>query len=439
MKAFAAIGALALMFALSSSSVDAQATPIDIGSGREYFAELRELGALDGGRLWGRVVSGPMLFVDAATRTVVANESDAAGLLRSENGVWVGRLPQNINAANTAVELGGKRWSLVLWPVSDSRYTRRRLLMHESFHRIQNELGIPAGDPSNTHLAQLEGRIWTRFEWRALTEALLRTGEMRKRALTDALIFRAKRRAVFAGAAEGERQLELNEGLAEYTGLVLSGLPRSSLPDRAAVQLAQTEPQESFVRSFAYASGPAYGLLLDAAGKPWRNRIRPSSDLSAMAAGAYGIASIDEGKAESLIDRYTGSRMVADERSRNAKRIENETRLRGRFIDGPTLTLPVGGSFAFSFDPNGATPIPGVGTVYASSRITDDWGVLEVSSGGVLFIRKDGGPITGVVVAAPIVSADGVKGDGWKLTLAPGWTATDGSRKGDFVIAQRRN
>jgi hypothetical protein len=256
MKVAVAVAILAL-----ASDAAAQSSPIDIASARLYFAELRELGSSDAGRTWGRMVSGPMLFVDANTRTVVANEGDAEGILRANNGIWVGSLPLRINPANTAVDLGGKRWSMVLWPVSDSRYARRRLLMHESFHRIQNDLGLPATDPSNAHLATLEGRIWTRLEWRALTEALLRTGVARRRALTDALIFRARRRSLSAGAAEGERQLELNEGLAEYTGLALSGIPRSSLPDRAAVHLAQSEQQESFVRSFAYASGPAYALL----------------------------------------------------------------------------------------------------------------------------------------------------------------------------------
>jgi hypothetical protein len=375
-----------------------------------------------------------MLFVEAATRTVVASEGDIQGILREENGVWVGNLPRHINPANTAVELGGKRWSMVLWPVSDSRYSRRRLLMHESFHRIQNDLGIPASDPSNAHLATLDGRIWTRLEMRALTEALLRSGELRKNALRDALIFRARRRSISPRAAEDERQLELNEGLAEYTGLALSGLPRSSLPDRVAVQLAQSEQQENFARSFAYASGPAYALLLDAAGGSWRKRVVASSDLSIMAARAYGIAGADAGRADGLIDRYFGSRMVAEERAKQAKRVENEKRIRAKFIDGATLTLPVGNSFSFSYDPNGVTPLAGIGSYYESSRITDEWGVLDVSSGGVLLLRNDAGAITGIVVPGPSLSSKGVGGEGWTLTLTPGWLTREGSRKGDIVV-----
>ena len=424
--------AVVILFALTSPAA-AQPTPINITIARSYFEELRQLGQADGGKLWGRSVSGPMIFVDASSRTMVANEADANGVLRVQNGAWVGTLPSEINLANTSLDFGGKRWSMVMWPVSDSKYVRRRLLMHESFHRIQPALGISSPDRSNAHLGTTSGRIWTRLEWRALTEALLRTGAERQQALRDALTFRAHRRTLSPTAAEDERMLELNEGLAEYTGLVLSGLPRSVLHDRAAVQLAQHEQQESFVRSFAYVSGPAYALLLDAAGIPWRRRIRASSDLSAMTAKGYGIRTVDASGAEKLTERYNCARMIAEERARDAARVQNEARLKARFVDGPTLGLPIGNSFSFSFDPNGAISLPGVGTVYEKSRITDEWGILEVTSGGVLLLRRADGIFTGVVVPAPKAGQTTV-GEGWLLTLEPGWSVVQGSRQGDSIL-----
>ncbi len=423
--------AIALLLAAQAR---AQTGQIDIPSARRYFDELRQLSAADRGNLWGRKVAGPIFFVDPRSRSIVASEPDSNGLLRSQDGVWIGTLPKEINAANTAIDIHGKRWTMVMWPVSDNRYARQRLLMHESFHRIQPSIGIPASDPSNAHLATRDGRIWTRLEWRALTEALFRAGDARKSALKDALTFRARRRMLSPAAAEDERRLELSEGLAEYTGYMLGGLPRSALADRVAVQLAQSETQESFVRSFAYASGPAYALLLDASGIPWRPKLDSTSDLSAMAFRAYGIGGLAPLNAESLIDRYDGSRMVADEKARDTKRAENEGRLRALFVDGPTLTLSVAGSFAFSFDPNGAVPLPGLGTVYESSRITDDWGVLEVSSGGVMFLRRADGAITGIVVPKPSMNATTIKGDGWQLTLANGWSAKEGAKAGSYDI-----
>jgi hypothetical protein len=427
---------LAALAAIAPNAT-AQTGAIDVGAARQYFEDLRKLGAADNGTLWGKRVDGPMMFVDASARAIVANERDAKGLLHEESGLWVGKLSPEDNPANTAVEFGGKRWSMVLWPVSDNRYARQRLLMHESFHRIQNDIGLPMSNPSNAHFATAEGRIWTRLEWRALTEALLRSGSARRQALTDALTFRARRRAVSPNAREDERLLEMNEGLAEYTGLILSGLPKTVLSDRAAVQLAQSEPQESFVRSFAYASGPAYALLLDESGKAWRKSLRASDDLSELARRAYGIGTIAPADADRLIDRYSGGRMIADEKQREKTRAENEARIRSIFIDGPRLRIPMAGAFSFSFNPNGAVSIAGVGTYYASSRITDKWGLLEVDSGGVLIEQRADGAMTGVVVAKPLITEGRITGAGWTLTLAPGWSVVPGATKEELVLKSR--
>src|SRR5881397_3952241 len=42
--------------------------------------------------------------------------------------------------------------------------------------------------------------------------------------------------------------------------------------------LADAEDGESFVRTFTYTSGPAYGLLLDAASRGWTRTVRGSDD-----------------------------------------------------------------------------------------------------------------------------------------------------------------
>ena len=413
----------------------AQTSAIDLETARSYFAELKRLGEMDRGRLWGRPVAGAMMFADARSRTVVANMPDTLGLLREVGGVWVGSLTPEQNVANTAIHWAGRDWSMVMWPVSDSRYVRQRLLMHESYHRIQKDLGLPATDGTNAHLADVEARIWTRLEWRALTEALLRSGEERAVALTDALTFRAKRHSLFATAAEDERLLELNEGLAEYTGLALSGLPRSALPDRAAVQLAQYEQQENFARSFAYASGPAYALLLDMTGRSWREGLNGKSDLSLLAAEAYSVKpAVMEATARA--ERYNPHRMINEERARDAARKAAVARVRAKLVDGPVLRLPVVGKFNYSFDPNGATPIDGAGTAFESSRVSDEWGVLEVSSGGVLMLRTNGS-VTGVAVPLPPGSTPPMKGDGWTLQLAPGWSIRKGERTGDWVVARQ--
>jgi hypothetical protein len=417
--------------------LSAQTTPIDIPTARLYFTEAEQLAAADAGRLWGKRVAGPILFVDAASGLIVANRADRDGKFEARDGVWIGQLPEGMAPANTGIDIAGTRWAMIMWPVPDNRYTRARLLMHESFHRIQDSLGIPGTNPGNAHLAAADGRIWLRLEMRALAEALLRTGDEKRNALLDALTFRAKRYSLFPGAAEEERQLELNEGLAEYTGYKLSGLPVGVVADRVAVHLVQQEQQESQSRSFAYATGPAYALLLDEAGGPWRRSMKASSSLASHAVAAYRIGNVRESDAEARVAAYAGARMIAFEKAREANRIAQEARLRARFLDGPALSLPVASRFNFSFNPNGAVPIAGLGTVYESSRISDEWGTLDVSSGGVLMIRNEKGHITEVIVSSPTVKDRIVQGEGWRLTLAPGWSATESATKKGRVVVSR--
>lgn len=412
----------------------AQASPIETEAAAAYFEEARRLSGEDGGSLWGVELYGPLLFVDAPTRTVVGNMPDSAGYLSEVGDVYLGRLPSDQSPANTAVDWSGRRWTMLLWPLPSYRYDRRRLLAHEFFHRIQPQIGIPMRDPPNAHLATTDGRIWLRLEWRALAEALIRQGDERRKALADALAFRKRRHTLFPEAAAEERALELNEGLAEYTGLRLSGLPDRVLADRAAVALEARERQASLTRSFAYASGPAYGILLDDRSEGWRTGLTPESDLAILAARAYGIRESSPPDADARATRYDGDRVVADETARAERRAAELARLRARFIEGPVLNLEPGSAFRYSFDPTAAVTIPGVGTVYDAAHVTSDWGALNVESGGVLFTRTDSG-ITGVVVPVSQGSPEPpTEGDGWRLEVAEGWSVEPGTRAGDWRV-----
>ena len=126
---------------------------------------------------------------------------------------------------------------MVIWPLPSDANVRGVLLMHESWHRIQDRVGFPGSAPKNEHLDTPEGRYWLQLEWRALAAALERDGEGRRRAIEDALVFRARRRQVFPAAAKQERLLEMHEGAAEYTGVKLCGLSDAGKRDYARKNL----------------------------------------------------------------------------------------------------------------------------------------------------------------------------------------------------------
>ncbi len=448
MGSLARIGMVFVAFGLTSwtaptapEEVKKPEFAIDLSLARRCFEEAKALSEVDGGRFWGKPLYGPMLFVDPVTRQIVANQLDHAKTLREQDGVWVGMLPPGQQPANTAFTWGGVRWTMVLWPLPQDRYTRGSLLMHELFHRIQDDLGLPSADTDNSHLSTREGRTWLRLEWRALAEALIHDGEKRRQAAADALVFRAYRRTLFAKAAEAERAMELHEGLAEYTGFSLSGLPSSVLADRVAMQLARQEEQPSFVRSFAYASGPAYGVLLDECGQKWRPGASSKPDLGDLLAQALKITLPDDlaREAHRRAERYDDGRVIAVEKQREETRQRVQAQFRRRFQEGPVLELPAGKDVNYSFNPNQVEVLEGAGNVYLTASVKDEWGTLTVTSGGLLMVRDKPGRLVGWRLSAPTdPSKQPLSGDGWTLELARGWSVQPGTRRGDWRLERGR-
>ena len=419
-----------------SAPASAQTSPIDPAVAATYFAEAAALVAADSGRLWNARLDGPIMLVDPATRHMVTNVPDRGGVVQPAGRVFAGTLPKSLNAANTAVSFDGTLWTMLLWPPGETPYERRRMFAHELFHRLQHEAGWKTVDASNNHLATESGRTWMRLELRALAAAVTGTGRERDRAIRDALAFRAERRALHPDASAQERMLEAAEGTAEYTGYRLSGLSERQIADSIAAHLMRLERSASFARSFAYGTGPAYGILLDAAHVRWRAR-GDQIDLSGMLRDAAGAES-NPASARARAARYGGTAVLTAEAERSVRQAARLKALRATFIDGPVLKVLPGAAFSMSFDPNQAEPLEPAGTVYPSTRISDVWGVLTVESGGALFLSPEPGMYTGVAVPLPSPAGERppLAGPGWKLELAAGWVVRRDVRTGDWVVAK---
>lgn len=428
--------ALLLMLPLSSlPELQAQEQAIDLSLAQKYFGEADTICKRDGGRLWGRSLCGPMLFVDAETRVAVANQADAEGRLTQKAGVFTGKVPNEVGFANTSANWAGVRWTMIMWPLPANRYARARLMLHEMFHRIQDEIGLPASNPSNSHLDSMEGRIWLQMEWLALREAVTHRGMERKQAIADALLFRAYRRQLFPQAEGEERALEMNEGLAEYTGVRLSGRTEDELAGYLAAQLDQAAYSSSFMRSFAYASGPPYAFLLDQANAVWRKNLKAQDDLGALLEKALSLRLPADLKreAEARAPLYGGNELRAAETAREARRQKRLAELRAKLVEGPVLVIPLTDKVDYTFNPYGLFTLDGVGTVYQTLRVTDAWGILDVK--GDALVVRDRGRVAKVYVAAPTdIKGDSIKGKDWTLELGTGWKLEAGERKGDYVL-----
>src|ERR1051325_10343074 len=426
-----------LLFDVQAGSQTVQ--PIETSLARQYFQEAKSASEADQRHLWNVVLYGPMLFVEPDSRFVVANQAGGKGLLPQEGYVYIGKLPDDVVVGNTATKWAGVTWTMVMWPLPADRRERARLMTHELFHRIQDSIGLPASNPTNRHLDSQDGRTWLRMEWRALERALYEEGALRRQATADAIYFRRYRQSLFPQALADENALETNEGLAEYTGIRLSSRSEAECFARAAYALNNAASRQTFTRSFAYANGPAYGLLLDAARVNWRRNLKAGADLSALLQKATRIKvpALSAAGAGSRSARYDRDEVIAAEGVREKKRLEGLAKYRSRLVEQPVLVLPVGESFNYSFNPNNVIAFDDLGLVYPTARVTDGWGILEVSDGLLMF--RDGNKINKLQVAAPTdLQARPLQGPGWKLTLAEGWMLAPGERKGDFVLRKEK-
>jgi hypothetical protein len=424
-------GVLALLALASIAKAQAPAIPLE--PARAYLAEARTLCTADGGDLWGVTLCGPMMFVDPRSRAIVANQQDPQGQLTPEGTVFVGTMAPEVNVANTAVEWGGLRWTQLLWPLPADAGVRATLLMHESFHRIQPQLRASAPrEADNAHLDSLEGRYLMQLEWRALARAISAPRQSQaKAAARDALLFRARRHELFAKAAAGENALELNEGLAEYTGVRVGHATADARLQSALRDLRTHASDPSLVRSFAYATGPAYGLLLDRWAPDWRRRIGPQEGFGPLLGAVLGQAGNQGAKLEAAAARYDGAELRAAETVRDARRQERLREYRQRFISGPVLEIPLV-RMSVQFDPRDLQPLDDAGTVYPYLRVSDDWGVLEAKTGALL--KPDW---SAVIVPGPVtIEGNIARGDGWSLTLNRGWRLKAGARAQDFGLAR---
>ncbi len=84
-----------------------------------------------------------------------------------------------------------------------------------------------------------------------------------------------------------------------------------------------------------------------------------------------------------------------------------------------------------NFNPQTLVPMPPYGTYYPTGTFAADWGKLQVESGGAL-VSPDNRSLR---IPAPLdLEARPIRGPGWVLQLAPGWTIRPSERPGSYLL-----
>lgn len=328
---------MTILIICSFTRVKAQESEVTNENIRVFISEIRKA-TKKGINLWGKDLYGAILFIDPQTRRIFANEPDIADFLKPDGSIYSGFLPENINFANTAMEWNGKRWTMIILPLPKNIQARINLLAHELFHAAQPVLGFNPKNSDNNHMDLKDGRIYLRLELTALREAIVASSEKESLPhLKNALIFRKYRNMLFPDSYLAENLLELNEGIAEFTGLIISGRDKKQATEYFVDQINTFFTFPTFVRSFAYFTTPAYGYLLYGKKQKWNKDITDTTNLTEYFIKAFNVNVPNdlEKAVDSLITDYNGNAIIEEETKREENNRKLITEYKQKFIESP--------------------------------------------------------------------------------------------------------
>jgi len=396
-----------------------------------YFREIKEAAWAHRG-LWDKDLYGPILLVNTANRQLFSNVRDSAGLLKPVGSMYSYILPENVNIANTSSHWSGKDWAMIKLPLPSNKEDRINLMAHELFHVAQPALGFRLFNVENNHLDQKDGRIYLRLEMVALKKAIqCASSAESKKYLTDALTFRMYRYSLYPGADSSENLLELNEGMAEYTGVIISNRIRADAVKHFVQMIDDFMSNPTFVRSFPYVTTPVYGYLLYPARAGWNREIKVNTNLTAYFIRAFQLTLPADLKTrvEEISDQYTGKVIIAEETERETNTKRLIAVYKSKFIEQPHFEIKLE-KMNIGFDPGNIIPIENKGSVYINARITDNWGILTVNNGCLMSPGWDK-----ISLSVPFKTENKtVRGDGWTLELTDGYMVSKNENTGNYSL-----
>jgi hypothetical protein len=321
---------------------------------------------------------------------------------------------------------------MIKLPLPSNKEDRINLMAHELFHVAQPALGFRLFDVENNHLDQKDGRIYLRLEMVALKKAIqCASSAESKKYLTDALTFRMYRYSLYPGADSSENLLELNEGMAEYTGVIISNRIRADAVKHFVQMIDDFMSNPTFVRSFPYVTTPVYGYLLYPARAGWNREIKVNTNLTAYFIRAFQLTLPADLKTrvEEISDQYTGKVIIAEETERETNTKRLIAVYKSKFIEQPHFEIKLE-KMNIGFDPGNIIPIENKGSVYINARITDNWGILTVNNGCLMSPGWDK-----ISLSVPLKTENKtVRGDGWTLELTDGYMVSKNENTGNYSL-----
>ena len=386
----------------------------------QYFKSIEEICNRDNGKLWGKNLYGPIMYVDRTSRRIISNRPDDEGLLKVKDGIYTGIYPKELIVRNAPVKFGGTVFSMAPLPLEEDEYRLKTRAIRSLVHRFQNDQGILPSSTNTNNMDEKEARLWIKLEWRALKKAINNDGEERQLAIRDALIFRGSNRELYPKFANDETRFETYEGLATFTYTLLCTNSTEEFKTRLFENLDRVYSMQSYARSYGFIHGALYASLLYDKGFDFKTIQTNDFDLGQAVKELYNIElpAVCRDVAGSLALNYDIDIINKEEEKRLADMRESMHKLISTFTEKPVVFLELESPY-FDFEPEDIHSLDTLGILYNSMRVSDNWGKLTVDKGGCLVSNN----FKYLRITAKGYKADKnrISGEGWQLTLNNDW------------------
>lgn len=385
-----------------------------------YFKEIEDVCNRDNGKLWGKNLYGPLMFIDRTSRKIIANQPDDEGLLKGKDGIYIGLYPKELLINNAPAIFGGKMFAISPLPVEEDNYRIKIRAIHSLFHRFQESEGIIPSGYNTNNMDEKEARLWIKLEWKALRKAINSEGEARQLSIRDALIFRGSNRELYHKFANDENRFETYEGLATFTYLLLCSTTSEEFKTKLFENLDRIYSMQSYSRSYGSIHGALYATLLHDKGFEIRSIRTDTFDLGNAVKNIYNIElpPVCRDVAGSLAVNYNIDVIHKEEEKRLADIRESIHKQISTFTEKPVVFIELESPY-FDFEPEDIHSLDTLGTLYNTIRVSDSWGKLTVDKGGCLvsnnfkYIR--------ITAKGFKEEKNRISGEGWHLLLNNDW------------------